>query len=148
MWIVMSEQKPSLQKLLKVLLVNELDNVKIIQDAEKLIKTTGGQIILTQLKRDSEKHAEIIQFLISNYEDGSTPLFGDEKSTLKMDSATINQVLNKSLKVEIRILEHIQEAIEQAPSDSFGKILKMILEEEQGHHQILKDLLNQFETSS
>ncbi|UCG44592.1 MAG: hypothetical protein JSV58_04080 [Candidatus Bathyarchaeota archaeon] len=123
----------------------ERNTEREIKRLENSITNLAAKLFLAEMRFDTEKHAKILQTMLDvmkqkDAEASSTTLW-KTKIHSYVDALVAKRMLEDHLKVETKMLKHVEDEIKGTKDEALKVLLKHIADDEKKHHQIMETIL-------
>lgn len=133
--------KEKLIKLIKRQIEIENQVGKNVDKQLEMVHDSAANLLLTEMKFDSRKHAAILQGILDVISHDDVSLWDHEIQSY-VDKQVIKKELEKHIKIEQETLDLVREQIKHTDDDGIKLLLRHILEDEDRHHNLLKTIVN------
>ena len=137
----MTEQ--TLVDLLKEQLKIEKNFVTAIDSEIESVHNVAARLLLLETKKDSEKHALIIEGILQTLKKGESKPLWDTLQDSYVDKMVVKRKLENHVKTETVMLEHIEKELKEAKDEGIQLLLEHIAEDEKKHHKILQTVIKE-----
>lgn len=136
------ENRDELVRLLKKQIDIENDHVRRLDALQKMVNSAAAQILLYEMQLDSQKHASILGGILKVLK-GVPPseTLWDYRIDSYVDELAVKKELENHMKMEIDVLNHVEEEVKQTKDDGLKLLLQNIIEDEKKHHKILEAIV-------
>ena len=137
----MTEQ--TLVELLKEQLQIEKNFVASIDSEIESVHNVAARLLLLETKKDSEKHALIIEGILQTVRKGeSKPLWNTLQDSY-VDKMVVRRKLENHVKTETAMMEHIEKELKETKDEGIRLLLEHIADDEKKHHKILQTVIKE-----
>jgi bacterioferritin (cytochrome b1) len=133
----------TLVDLLKEQLKIEKNFVTAIDSEIESVHNVAARLLLLETKKDSEKHALIIEGILQTLKKGERKPLWDTLQDSYVDKMVVKRNLEKHVKTETAMLEHIEKELKEAKDEGIQLLLEHIAEDEKKHHKILQTVIKE-----
>ncbi len=123
----------------------EKNTTKKIKELEEVTTNLAAKLFLAEMRFDTEKHAKILQTmldLINQYEpDRRSRRFWQIETTEYVDALVAKKMLEDHVKVETKMLEHVEKEMKKTDDAALKLVFRHIIEDERKHHKIMETIL-------
>ena len=137
----MTEQ--TLVDLLKKQLKIEKGFVTAIDAEIESVHNVAARLLLLETKKDSEKHALIIEGILQTLKTGERKPLWDTLQDSYVDKIVVRRKLENHVKTETAMLEHIEKQLKETKDQGIRLLLEHIAEDEKKHHKILQTVIKE-----
>ncbi|MCW3980336.1 MAG: ferritin-like domain-containing protein [Candidatus Bathyarchaeota archaeon] len=134
-----------LTQLIKSQIKIEKSTARKIQAMEEDMVNVAAKLFLAEMRFDTEKHAKILGKMLDLTEKFQTERlsnkFWQTETREFVDAAQIKELLETHIKVETKMLEHLEEGIRQTSDEALKMLFEHISQDERKHHKILQIIL-------
>jgi rubrerythrin len=133
----------TLVELLKEQLKIEKNFVTAIDSEIESVHNVAARLLLLETKKDSEKHALIIEGILQTIKKGESKPLWDTLQDSYVDKIVVRRKLENHVKTETAMMEHIEKELKEAKDDGIRLLLKHIADDEKKHHKILQTVIQE-----
>lgn len=137
----MTEQ--TLVELLKEQLQIEKNFVEAVDSEIESVHNVAARLLLLETKKDSEKHALIIEGILQTVRKGESKPLWDTLQDSYVDKMVVRRKLENHVETETAMLEHIEKELKEAKDEGIRLLLKHIADDEKKHHEILRTVIRE-----
>ncbi|MCK4497993.1 hypothetical protein KAH85_02840 [Candidatus Bathyarchaeota archaeon] len=137
----MTEQ--TLVELLKEQLQIEKNFVVAVDSEIESVHNVAARLLLLETKKDSEKHALIIEGILQTVKKGESKPLWDTLQDSYVDKMVVRRKLENHVKTETAMMEHIEKELKEAKDEGIRLLLKHIADDEKKHHEILQTVIKE-----
>ena len=137
----MTEQ--TLIELLKEQLQIEKNFVVEVDSEIESVHNVAARLLLLETKKDSEKHALIIEGILQTVKKGESKPLWDTLQDSYVDKMVVRRKLENHVKTETAMMEHIEKELKEAKDEGIRLLLKHIADDEKKHHEILQTVIKE-----
>lgn len=137
----MTEQ--TLVELLKEQLQIEKNFVVAVDSEIESVHNVAARLLLLETKKDSEKHALIIEGILQTVKKGESKPLWDTLQDSYVDKMVVRRNLENHVKTETAMMEHIEKELKEAKDEGIRLLLKHIADDEKKHHEILQTVIKE-----
>ena len=137
----MTEQ--TLIELLKEQLQIEKNFVVAVDSEIESVHNVAARLLLLETKKDSEKHALIIEGILQTVKKGESKPLWDTLQDSYVDKMVVRRKLENHVKTETAMMEHIEKELKEAKDEGIRLLLKHIADDEKKHHEILQTVIKE-----
>ena len=123
----------------------EKNTTKKIRELEEVTTNLAAKLFLAEMRFDTEKHAKILQTmldLMNQYEpDRRSKRFWQIETTEYVDALVAKKMLEDHVKVETKMLEHVEKEMKKTDDIALKLLFRHIIEDERKHHKIMETIL-------
>lgn len=123
----------------------EKNTTKKIKELEEVTTNLAAKLFLAEMRFDTEKHAKILQTmldLMNQYEpDRRSKRFWQIETTEYVDALVAKKMLEDHVKVETKMLEHVEKEMKKTDDAALRLLFRHIIEDERKHHKIMETIL-------
>ncbi len=127
-----------------------------IKKLEKATVNLAAKLFLAEMRFDTEKHAKILQTMLDllKQSDPEKMARGDSSILMRIerplwdtkirsyvDAQVAKKMLEDHVKVETKMLRHVEEEIKKTDDEALKLLLKHIADDEKKHHKIMETIL-------
>jgi rubrerythrin len=136
------ENREELTQLIKEQIKIENDHIKRLDELQKKVDTAAAQLLLTEMRLDSQKHASILGGIIETLKGlPSAKTLWEFRVDSYVDKLAVKKELENHVKMETKVLNHVQEEIKKTKDEGLKLLLEHIAEDEKKHHKILETIV-------
>ncbi len=133
----------TLVKLVKEQIKIEKNFVTAVDEQIKNVHNVAARLLLLETKKDSEKHAMILEGILEVIsKKGAVPLW-DTLLDSYVDKIVIRRSLEKHIETEKAMLDHIKKEMKETDDEGIKLLLEHIASDEDKHHKILQAVIKQ-----
>jgi len=136
------EKREKLIQLIKKQIRIEKEHVKRIDELQKKVDTAAAQLLLLEMRLDSQKHANILGGILKVLK-GIPPskALWQYRIESYVDKLAVKKELENHVKMETEVLDHVEKEIKQTNDEGLKLLLQHIAEDEKKHHKILETIV-------
>ena len=136
------ENKEKLIELVKKQIEIEKEHVKRISELQKKVDNPAAQLLLLEMRLDSQKHANILGGILKVLK-GIPPskALWEYRIDSYVDKLAVKKELENHVKMETEVLDHVEEEIKQTKDEGLKLLLQHIADDEKKHHKILETIV-------
>ncbi|UCE96049.1 MAG: hypothetical protein JSV51_00060 [Candidatus Bathyarchaeota archaeon] len=115
-------------------------------DVTKQIKNIHNQaakLLLLETQKDSEKHAMILEGILSAIDQKGAKLLWHTILDSYVDKEIVRRNLEEHVETEMAMLKHIEKAMKETKDEGIRLLLEHIGRDEKKHHEILQTVIKQ-----
>ena len=127
-------------------------HIKLERNTEREIKrlentatNLAAKLFLAEMRFDTEKHAKILQTMLDVIRQKNTEIASKKLWNTRIhsyvDALVAKKMLEDHLKVETKMLKHVEDEVKGTKDDALKLLLKHIAEDEKKHHEIMETIL-------
>ncbi len=135
----------NLVDMIKVQIKMEKKTTKKIKELEEITANLAAKLFLAEMRFDTEKHARILQTmldLMKQLEPERFPTkFWNKETHEYVDALVAKKTLENHVKVEMKMLKHVEEEIKKTDDEALKALFKHIADDEKKHHRIMETIL-------
>ena len=147
------ETEKSLVDMVQAQIKLEKSTARKIRKLEKATANLAAKLFLAEMRFDTEKHAKILQTMLDLMKqreagmpskvhlDALARTLWDTKIHSYVDVIVAKKMLEDHVKVETKMLRHVEEEMKRTDDDALKLLLKHIADDEEKHHEIMKAIL-------
>ena len=133
----------TLVELLKEQLQIEKNFVVAVDSEIESVHNVAARLLLLETKKDSEKHALIIEGILQTVKKGESKPLWDTLQDSYVDKMVVRRKLENHVKTETAMMEHIEKELKEAKDEGIRLLLKHIADDEKKHHEILQTVIKE-----
>lgn len=107
------------------------------------IHTVAARLLLLETLKDSEKHALILEGILRVIREKDAKPLWDTLQDSYVDKLVVKRNLERHLKTETEMLEHIKKETKATDDEGVKLLLEHIAEDERKHHKILEIVIRE-----
>lgn len=135
-------QKEELIQLIKKQIKIEKEHVKRINELVKKVDTAAAQLLLLEMRLDSQKHANILDGILKVFRRmPPSKVLWNYKIESYVDNLVVKKELENHVKLETEVLGHVEKEIKQTKDEGLKLLLQHIADDEKKHHKILETIV-------
>lgn len=137
------EHREKLAELIQTQIRIENEHVRRIGELEKKVGTPAANLLLLEMRLDSQKHAGILTGILEMMEKVPTDQTSWEYELEGyVDPVLVKKSLEDHMKMETDVLDHVESELKHTKDEGVKLLLKHIQEDEKKHHAILKTIID------
>jgi len=137
------ERKEELVQLIKKQIEIEKDHIKRISELQKKVDTPAAQLLLLEMRLDSQKHANILSGILRVLRRmPPSKVIWDYKIASYVDKLAVKKELENHVKMETEVLNHVEKEIQRTNDEGLKLLLQHIADDEKKHHKILETIVH------
>ena len=117
--------------------------VASVETEIKNIHSVAARLLLLETLKDSEKHAMILEGILSVISVKDAKPLWDTLQDSYVDKLVVKRNLERHLKTEKQMLEHIKKETSKTDDEGVKLLLEHIAEDERKHHKILETVIRE-----
>jgi rubrerythrin len=125
----------SVVKLIRRQKESEENMVKAVSALEARVNNEGAKLILTELRLDSTKHAQICQEILSLAERTPPARLWDARIEGFVDMQVVRKELERHILLEEAMLKDVEQIIRESKDEAIRLLFTHIAEDEKKHHK-------------
>ena len=133
----------ALVKLVKDQIKIERSFVASVDKQIKGIHNVAAKLLLLETKKDSEKHALILEGILEVVSQKDAKPLWDTLQDSYVDKLVVKKNLENHMLVEKEMLKHVEDEIRETRDDGIKLLLEHIASDEKNHHKILQTVIEQ-----
>lgn len=135
-------QKEELIQLIKKQIDIENEHVRRIHELLRRVDTAAAQLLLLEMRLDSQKHANILGGILKVLRRMSpSDVLWNYKIESYVDNLAVKKELENHVKLETEVLDHVKKEIKQTKDGGLRLLLQHIADDEKKHHKILETIV-------
>jgi rubrerythrin len=136
------EDKGKLVQLLKEQMEVENEHVERIGELMKKVDSAAAQLLLLEMRLDSQKHAGILAGIIKVMRQmPPSKVLWTHQIESYVDKLAVKKELENHVSLETEVLKHVEEEMKQTKDEGLKLLLQHIAEDEKKHHKILETIV-------
>jgi rubrerythrin len=136
------EDREKLAELLKKQIEIENMHVERIGELLNKVDTAAAQLLLLEMRLDSQKHASILGGILKMLKQmPPSKVLWSYQIESYVDKLVVKKELENHVTLETEVLKHVEEEMEQTKDEGLKLLLQHIAEDERKHHKILETIV-------
>jgi len=131
----------SVADLVKRQKLSEESMVKTVEALEQKVHTEAARLLLSELRFDSTKHAQICEQILKVLEKTKPERLWDARIESYVDMQVVKKELERHIKLEDSMLKDVEKIIATTKDEAIKLLLNHIAEDEKKHHKNVQTVI-------